>query len=153
MEVGKGRARSAGRLIGDVLDAWVSQSLATWAPSSARDQQSQVKAVKADPIERIPLAHGGRRRARYTRLRHAGLGDATVRNQHGVLRAALAQAVRWAWAASNMASLARLRSTNTLPRRAMTLADVQAVIVAAALIRPVGPSWRRCRGASSTTGC
>src|SRR5215510_1704393 len=43
MEVGKGRARSAGRLIGDVLDAWVSQSLATWAPSSARDQQSRMK--------------------------------------------------------------------------------------------------------------
>jgi hypothetical protein len=32
-EVGKGRARSAGRLVGDVLDAWVSQSLGTWAPS------------------------------------------------------------------------------------------------------------------------
>jgi hypothetical protein len=29
MEVGKGRARSAGRFIGDVLDAWVDQSLAT----------------------------------------------------------------------------------------------------------------------------
>jgi hypothetical protein len=69
-------------------------------------------------------------------MRNAGYGDASVRNQHGVLRAALAQAVRWEWASTNMASLARLRSTKTPPRRAMTLAAVQAVIVAAALIDP-----------------
>jgi integrase len=138
MEVGKGRARSAGRLIGDVLDAWVSQSLGTWAPSSARDQQSRVATIKKDPIARIPLARltVGDVERWHTRMRHAGYGDATVRNQHGVLRAALAQAVRWEWASSNMASLARLRSTKTPPRHAMTLADVQAVIVAATLIDP-----------------
>jgi hypothetical protein len=54
MEVHKGRARSAGRFVGDVLDAWVDQSLGTWAPSSARDQQSRVVSIKKDPIARIP---------------------------------------------------------------------------------------------------
>jgi len=54
-----------------------------------------------------------------------------VRNQHGVLRAALAEAVRWEWASTNMASLARLRSTKTPPRPAITVADVQAAILAA----------------------
>jgi integrase len=64
-------------------------------------------------------------------------GDATVRNQHGVLRAALAQAVRSEWTSSNVALLARLRSTKTPPRHEMTLlTDVEAVIVAAALIDP-----------------
>ena len=34
-KVGAGRAHSACRLTGDVLDAWASESPATWAPSSA----------------------------------------------------------------------------------------------------------------------
>lgn len=136
LETGKGQARPASRFVSDVLDAWVEQSLATWAPSSARDQQSRVASIKKDPIVGIPLArltvadverwHG--------RMRATGLGESTIRNQHGVLRAALGQAVRWGWASTNVASLARLRATRTPPRQAMTLADVQAVVVAAASI-------------------
>src|SRR5438874_866514 len=56
MEVGKGRARSAGPLIGDVPGAWVSQSLATWALSSALDQEGRVEDDQGGPIARIPLA-------------------------------------------------------------------------------------------------
>ena len=56
LETGKGQARPAGRFVSDVLDGWVEQSLATWAPSSARDQQSRVASIKKDPIVRIPLA-------------------------------------------------------------------------------------------------
>jgi hypothetical protein len=92
MEVHKGRARSAGRFVGDVLDAWVDQNFGTWAPSSARDQQSRVVSIKKDPISRIPLARLTVADVErwHARLRHAGLGDAGLRNQHGVLRAALA---------------------------------------------------------------
>jgi hypothetical protein len=84
MEVGKGRARPAGRLVGDVLAVWVSQSLGTWAPSSARDRQSSVKTIKADPITRIPLARltVGDVERWHTRMCHAGYGDASVRKQH-----------------------------------------------------------------------
>ena len=56
LEDGPGRSSSAGRSVGDVLDAWVEQNLATWAPSSARDQQSRVKGIKKDQIATLPSA-------------------------------------------------------------------------------------------------
>ena len=56
LEVGPGRASPAGRAVSDVLDAWVEQKLDTWAPSSARDQQSRVRSIKKDQISRLPLA-------------------------------------------------------------------------------------------------
>jgi hypothetical protein len=92
-----GQTRPAGRFVSDVLDAWVEQRLATCATSSAHDQQGRVTSIKKDPTVRIPLArfivadverwHG--------RMRAAGLRESTIRNQHGVLRAALGQAVLW----------------------------------------------------------
>ena len=163
LEVGPGRASPAGRSISDVLDAWVEQNLDTWAPSSARDQQSRVRSIKKDQIARLPLARltVGDVERWHTRLRAAGMADAGIKNQHGVLRAALAQAMRWGWVSSNVASLARLRSTKTKQRNVMTVDDVWAVMTAAASIDPAAelafrvdarsrrstaPSWRRCGG-------
>lgn len=138
LEVGPGRASPAGRSISDVLDAWVEQNLDTWAPSSARDQQSRVRSIKKDQIARLPLARltVGDVERWHTRLRAAGMADAGIKNQHGVLRAALAQAMRWGWVSSNVASLARLRSTKTKQRSVMTVDDVWAVMTAAASIDP-----------------
>jgi integrase len=62
--------------------------------------------------------------------------DAGIKNQHGVLRAALSQAVRWGWANTNVASMARLRSTKTPRRTVMTLDEVRAVMAAVAAIDP-----------------
>ena len=75
----------------DVLDAWVEQNLDTWAPSSARDQQSRVRGIKKDQIARLPLARlsVGDVERWHARLRRAGMRDAGIKNQHGVLRAAL----------------------------------------------------------------
>ena len=56
LELGPGRASPAGRSVGDLLDAWVEQNLDTWAPSSARDQQSRVKSIKTDAIVTVSLA-------------------------------------------------------------------------------------------------
>ncbi len=53
LEVGPGRATPAGRSVSDVLDAWVEQNIDTWAPSSARDQQSRVRSIKQDQICRV----------------------------------------------------------------------------------------------------
>src|SRR5450432_2829344 len=91
LEVGPGRASPAGRSVSDVLDAWVEQNLDTWAPSSARDQQSRVRAIKKDQISRLPLARlsVGDVERWHTRVRKAGLQDAGIKNLHGVLRAAL----------------------------------------------------------------
>ncbi len=138
MEIGPGRASPAGRSVSDVLDAWVDQNIGTWAPSSARDQQSRVRSIKQDPIGRLPLARLTVADVErwHARLRRGGAGDSGIRNQHGVLRAALSLAVRWGWASSNVASLARLRSMKTSPRQAMSLDEVQAVLTAAASIDP-----------------
>ena len=138
MEVGPGRAASGGRTVSDVLDAWVQQNIDTWAPSSARDQQSRVRGIKKDPIARMPLARlsVGDVERWHTRLRQAGMADAGIKNQHSVLRAALAQAVRWGWVSTNVASMARLRSSKTQQRSVMSVDEVRAVMAAAATIDP-----------------
>ena len=117
MEVGPGRASSAGRFVSDVLDAWVEQNLDTWAPSSGRDQQSRVRSIKKNPIAKLPVARlsVGDIERWHTRLRGAGMQDAGIKNQHGVLRAALSQAVRWGWVSTNAAGMAGLRSSPPSP--------------------------------------
>ena len=54
---------------------------------------------------------------------------------HGVLRAALTQAVRWGWVFRNVASLAELSSRKVSPRKVMSAADVRRVIAAGDAIR------------------
>jgi integrase len=132
------RSAPAGRTVADALDAWIAQNLPTWAASSARDQQSRVRAIEHDPIVRVPLARLSVSDVErwHTRLRRAGVNDPAIRNQHTALRAALSQAVRWGWASSNAASLARLRSSRPEPRQAMSLEDVHAVLAAAATVDP-----------------
>ena len=141
---------SAGRSVSDVLDAWVEQNLATWAPSSARDQQSRVKGIKKDQIATLPVARLsiGDVERWHTRLRRNGMRDAGIKNQHGVLRAALSQAVRWGWVSTNVASLARLRSTKTQRRTVMTLDEVRAVMAAAATIDPAAALMLRIAAVS-----
>jgi integrase len=138
LEVGPGRSSPAGRNVSDVLDAWVEQNLDTWAPSSARDQQSRVRSVKKDQISRLPLARLTVADVErwHTRMRKSGYKDAGIRNLHGVLRAALSQAERWGWANNNVAAMARLRSSKTKQRSVMTVGDVRAVMAAASTIDP-----------------
>ena len=97
-----------------------------------------MRAIKHDPIVRVPLARLSVSDVErwHARLRRAGVSDPAIRNQHTALRAALSQAVRWGWASSNAASLARLRSTKAEPRQAMSLEDVHAVLAAAATVDP-----------------
>jgi integrase len=138
LEVGPGQAAPAGRTVDDVLDAWLEQNTPTWAPSSARDQLSRVRAIKQDPIVRISLARLSIADVErwHTRLHAAGRQDAGIKNLHDVLRASLAQAERWGWVSNNVAALARRRSRKTQPRSVMSLEDVRAVMVSAAQIDP-----------------
>lgn len=53
-------------------------------------------------------------------MRKKMVGEAAIRCRHAVLRAALAQALRWDWVGSNPASQARLRQPKRAPRDAMT---------------------------------
>ena len=52
----------------------------------------------------------------------------SIRNLHGVLRAALTQAVRWGWMTRNVASLAELSLRKVAPRGVMSAGDVRRVI-------------------------
>ncbi len=133
-----GRAPSAGRDLSELLDEWVMQNLATWAPASARDQESRVRSIKRDGIASVPLARLSVADLErwHARLRKRGMGDAGIKNLHSVVRAALAQAQRWGWVTQNVASLTRVRAAKRPPREAMTLDEVHAVISAAAEIDP-----------------
>ena len=99
--------RAAGRSVADVLDAWVARSSPTWAPASHRDETSRVARIKEHRIARVPLARLGVADVEkwHGRLRAEDLSDVSIRNLHGVLRAALTQAVRWGWITRNPASL------------------------------------------------
>lgn len=89
-------APSDGRTVADALDAWIETHTPTWASSTVLDQTSRASLVKADRLARTPL---GRLTVAdvdrwHTRLRAAGVGESSLRNQHLVLRAALSQAAR-----------------------------------------------------------
>ncbi|MHB1444897.1 MAG: tyrosine-type recombinase/integrase [Acidimicrobiales bacterium] len=128
--------RIAGRTVADVLDAWIEANLPTWAESTKRDNQSRVDLVKCDPIVKVQAGKVGVADIErwHTRLRRAGTGESSLVNQHRILRAALAQAVRWGWLTVNPASLARLRHPRRQPRGAMSAEDVQVVLAAARTI-------------------
>jgi integrase len=72
----------------------------------------------------------------HSRLRRAGAGEASIRNRHTVLRAALTQACAWGLVTMNVAALAQLHQPRRPPRQAMSAADVAAVLVAARSIDP-----------------
>lgn len=70
------------------------------------------------------------------RCRKQGVGNSAIRNRHSVLRAALQQAIRWEWIATNPASNAPVKQANRIQRSAMTDDDVRAVLDTAAGIDP-----------------
>jgi integrase len=126
-------SRAAGRTVAGLLDEWVAANQTTWAPATVRDQLSRVKLIQADRIATVAVArltaadverwHG--------RMRKAGVGEGSLRNQHVVLRAALTQGVRWGLLPTNSASTARLAHRKRAPRQAMSVEEVQAVVLAA----------------------
>ena len=123
---------SDGRTVAVALDAWIETHTPTWAASTVRDQNSRASLVKGDKIARTPL---GRLTVAdvdrwHTRLRAAGVGESSLRNQHLVLRASLSQAARLGWVSTNVAALATLGRRTTKPRATMMAADVRAVIEA-----------------------
>jgi integrase len=126
---GETSEHAAGRTIADVLDARVREHDATWAPASRRDQLSRVARINGDRIARLSVALLTIEDVErwHARLRDEGLADVSIRNIHGVLRAALTQAVRWGWISGNVASLAELSSRKVAARRVMSAAEIRAV--------------------------
>jgi integrase len=127
---------AAGRTVADLLQTWVGQNESTWSPASQRDQRGRADAIAAGPLAELPVARLSVSHVErwHAQLRKSGMGDAGIRNQHAVLRAALAQAVRWGWVSANVASLAQLRSSKSAPREGLTNEQVSAVLAAAETI-------------------
>ena len=119
--------------VGELLDLWIDQQRGAWAPSTARDQQSRVGLVKADPISRIPLVRLTAVDVDrwHARLARAGAGEGSIRNQHLVLRAAVTQALRWGWVTTNVVAVARLGRRKQAPRGALGDDEVRLVLGAA----------------------
>jgi integrase len=125
---------SGGRTITDLLRAWLELNDASWAPATRRDQKSRAEQIISDPLGQVSVARLTPADVDrwHVRLRRAGVGDAAIRNRHLVLRAALSQAVRWGWVTTNVVSATRLSQRKRAPRDTLSLADVQAVLAAAA---------------------
>ena len=128
----------AGRTVADIMNAWVEVNQEIWAESSRRDQEGRVRKVLADPIASVPVSRLGVADVErwHARMRRAGVGETAIRSRHSVLRAALAQAARWEWIATNPAGAARLRQPKRAPRDGMSIESVRAAIAAAREIDP-----------------
>jgi hypothetical protein len=111
-------SNAAGRTVGGLLDLWLELNEAVWAPSTRRDQVSRAALVKADPIAQIAVARLSVADVDgwHARLRGAGAGEGSIRNQHQALRAALTQAMRWGFVMTNVATVAGLGRRNRAPR-------------------------------------
>ena len=78
------------------------------------------------------------------RLRKAGVGEWSIRNQLQALRAALNQAVRWGWTASNPAAYASAgKMARRAPRGVMSDDDVHAALAAAEQVHEMAPAALR----------
>lgn len=131
-------ATSGRRTVGELLDLWLEHNESAWSPATRRDQTSRVSQVKADPIGRASLARLTVPDVDrwHTRLRKAGVGEGSLRNQHTVLRAALSQGLRWGWVQTNVASAACLSRRKQVPRGSLTADEVRRVLAAAATFDP-----------------
>jgi integrase len=131
-------SKSGGRTVAALLDLWLEQNGPVWAPSSARDQVSRAALVKADPIAQLAVARLSVADVDrwHARLRRAGVGEGSIRNQHQALRAALTQAMRWGWVMTNVATVAGLGRRKTVPRGSLSPDQVRRVLSEAAAHDP-----------------
>lgn len=119
--------------LGELLDLWVEANGPFWAPSSAENQRSRVRLAQRDPICQLPVAKVTTLEIDrwHVRMARQGLGEASIRNRHLVVRAALTLAVRWAWVPANAAAGVRLGRRKRVPRGAMRPEQVRSVLEAA----------------------
>jgi integrase len=145
-------SHAAGRTVADVLAAWQEMNTSAWSDATRRDYAGRAGFIARDPIAAIAVARlsVGDVERWHARLRKAGVGEAAIRSRHGVLRAALAQAVRWEWVGANVASRAQLRQPRRAPRDSMRLEDVRPVITAA---REIDPAAGLALRLAAVAGC
>ena len=135
-------ARNAGgRKVGQLLDEWLEIKAPSWAPLTVRDQTSRVRLLKQDPIASMSVASVGVSDIDrwVARLRRAGFGESSIRNQHTALRAAFQQAVRWEWIATNPAAAAPIEQPKRQQKGTLTNDEVRRLIEVAADVHEMAP--------------
>jgi integrase len=135
-------ARNAGRTtVAELLDAWQELRRDTWAPYTRRDVASRAQRISEDRIGKVPIARlqVSDVDSWLTRLRRAGVGEGSIRNQLQTLRTALAQAVRWGWVTHNPAAAANNRRPKATPRGVMSGDEVRRILAAAPEIHEMAP--------------
>ena len=135
-------ARNAGgRKVAQLLDEWLEIKTPGWAPLTVRDQTSRSALVKKDPIASMSVASLGVSDIDrwVARLRKGGAGEASIRNQHTVLRAALQQAVRWEWIPTNPASAAPIEQPKRQQKGTLSNDEVRQLIDVAADVHEMAP--------------
>lgn len=134
-------SNAGGRKVAALLEEWLEIKAPGWAPLTQRDQAGRVKLICGDPIARMSVASLGVSDIDrwVARLRKKGAGEASIRNQHSVLRAALQQAVRWEWIATNPAASAPVEHPKRQQNGTLSNDDVRALIEAAAEVHEMAP--------------
>ncbi len=119
-----------------MLDLWVAQHEATWAPSSLANQESRVRLVKGDQLARSRIVRltAVEDDQWHERLARRGVGEGSIRNQHTVLRASMTLAARWGWVSGNVVALATLGRRRARPRGSLSVVEVRRVLDAARLL-------------------
>jgi integrase len=73
------------------------------------------------------------------RMRKAGVGESSIRNQLQTLRSALGQAVRWGWISQNPGALVTYERPKRTARDVMTAEEVHAVLAVAEQVNEMAP--------------
>ncbi|MCC6435092.1 MAG: hypothetical protein IT196_08700, partial [Acidimicrobiales bacterium] len=91
------------RTVEELIDAYVTHRSPTWSIQTRYSYASRVRIVKADEIAGLAVARLSVKDidAWHLRMRRAGTGDPTIRNNHSFLRSVFQQALRWEWITHN----------------------------------------------------
>ena len=128
------RTDGVGATFGQFLDRWLEQcERLDLSPTTMRTYRAQIEGTIRPRLGKVPL---NRLTAKhlddlYGSMKAEGKVAKTIRNHHAIISSALHQAVRWGWARSNVAELAKPPRVAHRRVTAPSVDDVRAIIVAA----------------------
>jgi integrase len=103
-------ADGAGASFGQLLDEWLEEcDRLDLSPTTRRNYRAQVETTIRPRLGHVPVGALSAKHLDdlYRVMKDAGKTPKTIRNHHAAISAALHQGVRWGWARSNVAELAR----------------------------------------------
>jgi integrase len=134
LEVRKGRHGGAELTVGEVIDRWLEHAKPTLSPKTYEDYQGIIRRhITPSTLHDAALRKlGAADLDRYDAgLREHGVGAATRRKIHNLVRRALTQAVRWEWIDTNPAMNAERPQVTKVERQPPDPAQLAKLIAAA----------------------